>query len=220
MDGCLKAIGRLGCLVLILVGSGVVWWFRDPILHTASRYLGPHSTRLPPVADTSVGAPTPGAVSSTRAKLALLGAPGGPDSVILTPNEMASLMGGGIDWTVRKGFDSLRVELLDSSVAVHARLDTRVLPADALGPAARVLGPLEPLRMAGPVTIARPGLARWSVHELSLRGFPFPGPAVTRLARVIAGADSAGDVAVAVPATVGRISVHPTRVVCYRRAIP
>jgi len=216
VDGCLKAIGKLGCLAAILVAAGLAWWFRDPLLHVASRYLGPHSTRLPPVADTSVGAPTPGAVSSTRAKLALLGAPGGPDSVILTPNEMASLMGGGIDWTVRKGFDSLRAELLDSSVAVHARLDTRTLPADLLRTAGRVLGPLEPLRMAGPVTIVRPGVARWTVRELSLRGFPFPGPTVSRLAQAIAGADAEGDVSVTVPNTVGRIAVHPTRVVCYR----
>ena len=220
MDGCLKAVGRLGCLAAMLVVAALLWWFRDPLLHVASRYLGPHSTRLPPVADTSVGAPTPGAVRATAAKLAALGEPGGPDSVVLTPNEMASLLGGGIDWTVRKGFDSLRVELLDSIVAVDARLDTRVLPRDALGTAGRVLGPLEPLRMAGPIAVVRPGVARWTVRELSLRGFPFPGPAVTRLARVIAGADQDGEVSVAVPVAVARIAVHPTSVVCYRKAGP
>ena len=139
MDGCLKAIGRLGCLLAIVIAAGVAYWFRAPIMHTASRYLGPHSTRLPPVSDTSVGAPTPGAVRAVAAKLASLGAPGGPDSVVLTPNEMASLIGGGIDWTVRKGFDSLRVELMDGSIAVDARLDTRVLPRVAVGPAARVV---------------------------------------------------------------------------------
>lgn len=219
MDGCLKAIGRLGCLLAILILAGLAYWFRDPILHTASKYLGPHSTRLPPVSDTSVGAPTPGAVRAAAAKLASLGLAGGPDSVILTPNEMASLIGGGIDWTVRKGFDSLRVELLDSSVAVDARLDTRVLPRDALGPAEHVLATYEPLRMAGPVTIAKPGLARWTVRELSLRGFPFPSPAVNRLAKLVAGADD-GSVPVIVPPTVRRVAIHPTGVVCYRSARP
>lgn len=219
MDGCLKAIGRLGCLLAILILAGLAYWFRDPILHTASKYLGPHSTRLPPVSDTSVGAPTPGAVRAAAAKLASLGVAGGPDSVILTPNEMASLIGGGIDWTVRKGFDSLRVELLDSSVAVDARLDTRVLPRDALGPVEHVLATYEPLRMAGPVTIAKPGLARWTVRELSLRGFPFPAPAVNRLAKLVAGADD-GSVPVIVPPAVRRVAIHPTGVVCYRSARP
>lgn len=217
MDGCLKAIGRLGCLAAILIVAGLAYWFRDPLMHTASRYLGPHSTRLPPVSDTSVGAPTPGAVRSAAAKLASLGAPDGPDSVVLTPNEMASLIGGGIDWTVRKGFDSLRVELLDSSVAVNARLDTRVLPRDALGPVEHVVSTYEPLRMAGPVTIARPGVARWTVQELSIRGFPFPGPAVARLAKLVAGADD-GSVPIVVPPTIRRVVIHPTGVVCYRRA--
>lgn len=219
MDGCLKVIGRLGCLAAILIVAGLAYWFRDPLMHTASKYLGPHSTRLPPVSDTSVGAPTPGAVRAAAAKLASLGVTGGPDSVVLTPNEMASPIGGGIDWTVRKGFDSLRVELLDSSIAVNARLDTRVLPRDALGPAERVLSTYEPLRMAGPVTIAKPGVARWTVRELSLHGFPFPGPAVARLANLVAGADD-GSVPILVPPTVRRVAIHPTGVVCYRRARP
>ena len=217
MDGCLKTIGRLGCLAAILIVAGVGYWYRDPIMRTASRYLGPHSTRLPPVSDTSVGAPTPGSGRAAAAKLAFLGVPGGPDSVVLTPNEMASLIGGGIDWTVRKGFDSLRVELLDSSFALDARLDTRVLPRDALGPAEHVLAAYEPLRMAGPVTIARPGVAHWSVKELSLHGFPFPAPAVARLAKLVAGAED-GSVPVLVPPMIGRIAIHPTGVVCYRRA--
>jgi hypothetical protein len=217
MDGCLKVIGRLGCLAAILIVAGVVYWYRDPIMHTAAKYLGPHSTRLPPVSDTSVGAPTPGAVRAAAAKLASLSVPDGPDSVVLTPNEMASLIGGGIDWTVRKGFDSLRVELLDSSIAVNARLDTRVLPRDALGPAEHVLATYEPLRMAGPVTIAKPGVARWKVRELSLHGFPFPAPAVARLAKLVAGADD-GSVPVLVPPAIRRIAITPTGVVCYRRS--
>ncbi|HEX4632353.1 MAG TPA: hypothetical protein VH163_00875 [Gemmatimonadales bacterium] len=217
MDGCLKVIGRLGCLAAILILVGVAYWYRDPIMHSAAKYLGPHSTRLPPVSDTSVGAPTPGAVRAAAAKLASLGVPGGPDSVVLTPNEMASLIGGGIDWTVRKGFDSLRVELLDSSIAVHARLDTRVLPRDAMGPAEHVLATYEPLRMAGPVTIAKPGVARWKVQELSVHGFPFPGPAVARLAKLVAGADD-GSVPVLVPPALHRIAINPTGVVCYRRS--
>ena len=217
MDGCLKAIGRLGCLLAIVIAAGVAYWFRAPIMHTASRYLGPHSTRLPPVSDTSVGAPTPGAVRAVAAKLASLGAPGGPDSVVLTPNEMASLIGGGIDWTVRKGFDSLRVELMDGSIAVDARLDTRVLPRDALGPAEHVLATYEPLRMAGPVAITKPGVAHWKIQELSVHGFPFPSPAVNRLAKLVAGADD-GSVPVLVPTTVRRIAINPTGVVCYRRS--
>lgn len=220
MNGCLKGIGRLGCLVALLVVVALAWWYREPLLHTLSRYVGPRSTRLPPVADTSVGAPTPAAVRSANAKLASLGRPDGPDSVVLTRNEMASLVGGGIDWNIRHAFDSLRVELLDGSFAVNARLDTRIIPRDALGPLQGALAPQEPLRIAGPLAIVAPGKARWTVREISLRGFPFPPAAVTALARKMAGADADGAVIIAVDRAVGRIAIHPTGVACYRRPHP
>lgn len=207
----------IALMALLLVGA-VAWWYRDPILHIASRWLGPRRTALPPVADTAVGAPTPGAVSTGQRKLADLGRPGGPDSVVLTPNEMASLIGGGIDWTVRRSFDSLRVELSEGTFAVYARLDTRTLPKDALGPLAGIVGAHEPLRIAGPLAIDRPGLARWKIRELSLHDFPFPGPAVAQVARKVAGADADGGIPIVVDRAVARVVVHPTGVVCYRNA--
>ena len=130
MNGCFKGLVRLVLVLVVLLAATAAWWYRDPLMHTAERWFGKRSTRLPPVADTSVGAPTPGALLAAQGKLAALGAANGPDSVVLTPNEMASVVGNGIDWTVRKMFDSLRVELLDGRFAVSARLDTRRIPAE------------------------------------------------------------------------------------------
>ncbi len=216
MNGCLKGVVRLGCLVLVLAGGAVAWWYREPILHTAARWLGPRRSPLPPVTDT-VGAPTPKALSSGQAKLDRLGQRSGPDSVVLSANEMAALIGSGIDWSVRKTFDSLRVELLDGSIAVYCRLDTRVIPPDALGPLTGMLNPMEPLRIAGPIRIERPGSARWTIEELSLRGIPFPRPAVTQLAQRVAGADAAGAVPLRVSPAFTDVAIHPTGVVLYRQ---
>lgn len=212
----IKFFVRLVGLVLLAIVLLAAWWYRDPILHTASRWLGPKRTNLPPVADTAVGAPTPRALSSGNQKLAQLARPGGPDSVVLTPNEMAALIGSGIDWSVRKSFDSLRVELLDGSLAVHARLDTRTIPKDALGPIAGMLEEREPLRLAGPLVIERAGRARWSLRELSIRGFPFPPPAVQQVSRKLAGADATGGIAVTVSPAIAAIDIRPTGVVLYR----
>src|SRR2546425_11941677 len=104
-----------------MVAALVAWWFRAPLLHTAARWFGPHSTKLPSVADTAVGAPTPKALSSSQSKVERLKTPAGPDSVVLSPNEIAAMVGSGIDWSVRKSFDSLRVELLEGRVAVYCR---------------------------------------------------------------------------------------------------
>ncbi len=216
MNGCLKGLLRLAFLAIVLVAALVAWWFREPILRTAARWFGPHPTTLPPVADTAVGAPTPKALSSTQTKMDRLKQPSAPDSVILSANEVASMIGSGIDWTVRKSFDSLRVELLEGSLAVYCRLDTRVIPPEALGPLAGFLNPMEPLRFAGPLAIERPGTARFTVAELSLRGIPFPGPMVTHLAQRVAGADSTGAVPLRVSPAFADVAIHPTGIVLYR----
>lgn len=217
MNGCLKGIFKLGCLAAVVGALALAWWFREPILRTGARWFG-GSQALPPVGDTAVGAPTPAATASGKAKLASLGTAGGggPDSVVLTPNEMASLIGSGIDWTVRKTYDSLRVELREGELVLHARLDTRALPPGALGPLAGMVGPREPLQLGGTLTIERPGAARFMIREISLRGIAFPGPAVRSIARQMAGASPDGAIPLKVDPAVSDIAIHPTGVVLYR----
>lgn len=215
MNGCLKGALKLGCLVLVAGALVLVWWYREPILRTGARWFG-RSQALPPVADTAVGAPTPTAVASAQAKLKSLAT---VDSVVLTANEMASLIGSGIDWKVRKSFDSLRVELLDDAFAIHARLDTRSLPPDALGPLAGIVQPREPLRLGGTLTIERPGLAHFTIREISLRGFAFPGPAVKSVVRQLTGAED-GNIPVQVDRAIADVRLSPTGAVFYRRRRP
>jgi hypothetical protein len=216
VNGYLQGLFRLVALAAVVLVAAGAWWFREPLLRAASRWFGPHREPLPSTADATVGAPTPGALHSTQGKLDRLKRRAGPDSVVLSPNEIASLVGSGIDWSVRKSFDSLRVELFEGVIAVHCRLDTRVIPPDALGPFAGMLGPMEPLRIAGPIRIERPGVARWTIKELSLRGVAFPELLVQQLAQRIAGADADGAVALRVSPAFQDVAVHPTGVVLYR----
>jgi hypothetical protein len=216
MDGCLKGAFKLGCAILVIGVLACAWWFREPIIHTFASWFG-RSTALPPVADTAVGAPTPKAIASGNAKVGTLRTTAGPDSVVLTPNEMASLIGAGIDWNVRKMYDSLRVELQEGTLILHARLDTRALPPGTLGPFAGMFGAQEPLRMAGTVSIGRPGTAFYDVTEISLRGIEIPGPLVKQLTKQMAGASPNGAVPVKVDPAVTAVKVHTTGVVLYKR---
>lgn len=217
MNGCLRGLFRLVAFLLLLVGVALGWWYRAPLTQAFGRLVGRRDTALPPVSADSIGAPTPGALASAQEKLQALGRAGGPDSVMLSANETAALVGSGIDWTVRRSFDSLRVELLEGTLAVHARLDTKLIPKDNLGPLRGLLAEREPLRIAGPVEIRRPGIARWTVKELSLRGFPFPPAAVRSLAHQAAGADSTGTVGIRVDPAIVDARVHATGLVLYRR---
>src|SRR6058998_860966 len=216
MDGCLKGALKLGCAVVLIGALALAWWFRAPIMGTVAHWFG-RSTALPPVADTAVGAPTPTATASGQKKVGNLRTSTGPDSVVLTPNEMASLVGAGIDWNVRKMFDSLRVELQEGKLILHARLDTRALPPGTLGPFAGMFGEHEPLRMAGTVTIARSGTAFYDITEMSLRGIEIPGPFVKQLTKQMAGASPNGAVPVKVDPAVTAVKVHTTGVVLYKR---
>ena len=215
MNGCLKGLFRLGCLAVVIAALALAWWFREPILRTGARWFG-RPQALPPVTDTGVGAPTPAATASGNVKLGSLRTAGGADSVVLTPNEMASLIGSGIDWSVRKMYDSLRVELQEGALVLHARLDTRALPPGALGPLAGMVGPREPLQLGGTLVIERPGTARFTIREISLRGFAFPGPAVRSVARQMAGASPDGAIPLKVDPAVSDIAIHPTGVILYR----
>jgi hypothetical protein len=205
---------RLVAFVLLLVGVALVWWYRAPISQAFSRLVGRQDTALPPVAADSIGAPTPGALASAQGKILDLGRARGPDSVILSANESAALVGSGIDWTVRRSFDSLRIELLEGTLAVHARLDTRLIPPEALGPLHGLLAEREPLRSRR--SVDRPGIPA-GPSGADLRGFSFPSPAVRSLARQAAGAGTDGSVAIRVDPAIADVRVHPAGVVLYRR---
>lgn len=205
---------RLGCFVALVAAAVGAWMFRGPLGRAVGR-LGGREAPLPRVTS-SVGAPSPAAVASAEAKLAALGRTGGPDSVVLTANEVASWVGGGIDWSVRRTFDSLRVELRPDTLVLHARLDTKAVPPEALGPFAGFVEPREPLRIAGPVAIAAPGHARFTVAELSLRDFVFPPVAVRSLARRVAGAGEDGAFLVPVPTAVRALRLGGDGLVLYR----
>jgi hypothetical protein len=214
MNGCLKGLFRLGCAAVLICALALVWWFRAPIMQTFAHWFG-RSTALPSVSDTAVGAPTPRATASGREKVSRLETSAGPDSVILTPNEVASLIGTGIDWSVRKMYDSLRVELQEGTLVLHARLDTRALPPGTLGPFQGMFGAHEPLRMAGTLTVERPGLARYAIKEITLRGIEIPGPIVHSIASQMAGASN-GAIPLKVDPSISDVAVHPTGVVLYR----
>ena len=216
MNGCLKGAFKLGCAAAIILALALVWWFRAPIMSTFARWFG-GSQALPPVADTAVGAPTPSATASGQQKVTTLRRSTGPDSIVLTPNEMASLIGAGIDYRVRKTYDSLRVELQEDKLILHARLDTRALPPGTLGPFAGMFGDHEPLRMAGTVSVVRPGTALYDINEISLRGVSVPGPFIEQITKQMAGASPDGGVPVNIDPSVTDVKVHTTGVVLYKR---
>jgi len=85
------------------------------------------------VSDTGVGAPTPKALSSQQTKVDRLKQVTGPDSVVLSANEVASLIGSSMDWSVRKSFRLVRVELSEGTLPFTAGSTRELIPRTPWG---------------------------------------------------------------------------------------
>jgi hypothetical protein len=204
--GCLsfpfKLLGGLSLLLLLAIG----WLYRDRLGSELNRLLDRSESSEYPI---GAGRPGSRALGSARAKIDSLNG-WRADSVVLTPSEVASLIGAGLDPTVRRQLDSLRVELLDREVAVFAKLATARLPRELIGPLAIALREREPVQAAGPIEVTGPGTAEWRVQSFRIRDFPVPRDAVPRLMAKAFGDSAKQSIPLRIPAGVREIRVRPS----------
>ncbi len=191
-------------LVLIVVAAAAVsgaWLFRHEIL----RRVRPASERGAGPADGS-----PGARALARARDKIDSLHGwSADSVVLTPDEAASLFYESLPAGARRRLDSVRVTLETGSIRVTGLLETAAVPREKLGPLAGALKPYERITAEGPVSVRKAGEATWRVEALTLRGITLPEAASRELlGRALAGADD-GRVTMALPPGVADLHIRP-----------
>jgi hypothetical protein len=214
--GCLSApvrlLGWLGVIAALALG----WLYRDRLMQEGRRLLGSHAAVPPAVA---AGRPGARALESARSKVDSLNG-WRADSIVLTPAEVASLMGSGLDPEFRKELDSLQVELLEGEVAVRARIRTARLPKELVGPLGVALRAYEPLQAAGPLRVLGPGAGEWAIRSVRIRDFPLPDAMVPRLVSRALGDPSRHTVPWRVPPGVREIRLHPGSATLYGAARP
>jgi hypothetical protein len=213
--GCLtapfKVLGCLGLLAVLVVG----WLYRDRVLREARGlrdrvvHSSPAQSAGPPV-----GRPGPRSLARAQAKIDSLNG-WRADSVVLSPGEVASLMGQGLAPSFRKELDSLQVELLDGEVKVRARLHTARLPQEVVGPFANALRPDEPVEAIGPLRVTGPGAGEWAVRSFAIRGVPLPAPVVKRMVARALDDPSRETIPWRVPAGIRGVRVRPGGVTLY-----
>lgn len=203
--GCLSApfklLGGLGLIVLLIVG----WLYRDRLADELRRAFGSGTSGE----SVTSGRPGSRALLSARSKIDSLNG-WRADSVILTPAEVASMIGVGLDPSVRSQLDSLEVQLLDGSIGVSALLSTARLPRELTGPLAVALRPKERIEAAGPLQVVGPRQAEWAVHSFRIRNFPIPRDAVPKLVSRALGDSSRSTVPIRIPAGVREIRIRPS----------
>lgn len=162
------------------------------------------------------GRPSAAALASARSKQAAMRQASGPQSVTLSPDEMASLIQAGLHAEARRALDSIRVRLEPGRIALHAYLLTASLDT-LLGPIAMLLGPREPMAVAGPARSVKAGLIAWEPDNFTIRSFAFPQAAIPHLVNQLTGG-SDGTIPIAVPPTVRQIRIQPAGVTFSRQA--
>ncbi|HKU60242.1 MAG TPA: hypothetical protein VJQ44_03420 [Gemmatimonadales bacterium] len=211
MIGCLTAPFRaLGCLVVV-GGLALGWLYRDQVVRTARGWL--ERSEAPAVAALP-GRPGARALASAKSKVDSLNG-WGADSVVLTPSELASLVGDGMDAEVRRQLDSLRVEPLNGELRVRARLRTGRLPSDVVGPLAIALRESEPIEAIGPLRVLRPSVGEWDVRSIRIRDLPLPADVVHRVVAKVLGNPEQESVPIRVPSGVRAIRLTPGTAILY-----
>ena len=214
--GCLSApvrlLGWLGVIAALALG----WLYRDRLMQEGRRLLGSHAAAPPAVA---TGRPGARALESARSKVDSLNG-WRADSIVLTPAEVASLMGSGLDPEFRKELDSLQVELLEGAVAVRARIRTARLPKELVGPLGVALRAYEPVQAVGPLRVLGPGAGEWAIRSVRIRDFPLPDAMVPRLVSRALGDPSRHTVPWRVPPGVREIRLRPGSAILFGAARP
>jgi hypothetical protein len=211
LTGCLTAPFKLlGCLGL-LAALALGWLYRDRLVREGKRLLAGDQT---PPAAVSVGRPGRQALESARAKVDSLNG-WRADSVVLSPSEVASLVGSGMDPKLRDQLDSMRVRLLDGEIEVQARLRTARLPHDLVGPLAVALRETEPVKAAGPFQVTGAGEGEWKLRSFRIRDFPLPADAVPHLVARAFGDSTRHAVPVRIPRGIRDIRIRPAGATLY-----
>ena len=203
--GCLSApfklLGFIGLVAALIIG----WLYRDRLGTELHRMFNWSSSGEP----TGAGRPGTRASMSANAKIDSLNG-WSADSVVLTPSEVASLIGAGLDPDLRRQLDSLQVELGDGEVVVRAMLATARLPRELTGPLAVALRSKEPIKAGGPLTVVEPRKAEWEVRSFSIRDIPLPRDAVPKLVAKAFGDTTRRTIPVRIPAGIREIRVRPS----------
>lgn len=203
--GCITLPFKLLFILLLVVVLAAGWLYRDRVAGEAKALV---AFRAAPAA-AAVGRAAPAALRSARSKVDSLNG-WGADSVVLTANEAASLIGDAIEPRVRRQLDSLDVSLLDGEIEVRALVATARLPKELVGPLAIALRRRERIAAAGPLRVTGSRRAEWDVRRLSLRGFPLPKDLVPTVMAKALGERDRHDLALRIPKGVREIRVAPT----------
>lgn len=137
------------------------------------------------------------------------------DSIVLTADELASLLQAGLGGAAARYLDSVQVTLGTDHATVQAMLATEAIPRRALGPFRRFVRARERILVGGRLAVLGPEAGALRVDAVSLRGLPFPTAMIGRFMSTSLDASEDGTVRFQLPKGIRDLKVRPSGVVLY-----
>jgi hypothetical protein len=182
--GC---IGRLGCLVMLIIVGALAWLFRDRWLHLVGSGTGNRTDSAMVAGREGVWQPlTPQGGERARRALIALEQPTGPTTVTVAVPDLAAYVYQELARQLPPSADS--VEAMAQGDQLHLRASVRIQELGAkemLGPLAAMLGDRERLQIGGNLRVVRPGLGELVVREIRVGQLPVPPGLIPRIVRQI-----------------------------------
>jgi hypothetical protein len=219
MFGC---IGRLGCLLVLVVAGAVGWFTHDAWYPKVRARLG----GAPPAVATATAAKweplTP--EGSARARLAVgrLSSRDGPVYVDVAAGDLAAY---ALDPALRElSHDSVGAAALVSDDRLYVRAMVNIaelVDAKSLGPLGAIIGGKQEFTVRGRLEVVSPGHAQFRVDEIALKDLKLPSALIEKIVGRIQpknrdAATPANAIPVRVPRELADVRVAKGHVVLYK----
>ena len=211
MFGCL---GRLGCLIFILLAGIVAWLTRERWQPRVFGDRGSPTVTWEPLSDS--------AADRAQEAVASLSRSGGPAFVTLTGAEVASLLVSTAGYGLPAALDSVMAAIEEDRVRVRALVPLDAIRGlDALGPLSGLLDGREPIELSGTIGVVRPGLGEFRLSAVMVADLSLPQAAIPRLlgrldSRPRPEGVSPNGIAITLPEHVGDVRVSRGSITLYR----
>jgi hypothetical protein len=210
--GC---IGRIGCLIVLVLLGIAAWLTRDRWLPRLTHHTPVTTATAPPGWEplTDRGA------ERTRAALDRLSKPQGRAFETLSGSDVASYVFQTLARQMPAGTDSVRAMVVGDQVRLRASV--KVGELSGIGALAHLLGDRENVEMSGTFRVVHPGLAEFQVRQVKVGAVTLPASAVPELVhRFVRGQRPAGlsdsGLPLPLPSYIGDIRVANGKITLYK----
>lgn len=172
---------RLGCLVVIIVILGAVWYWYARVPNTPATANAPAGGTATSV---SSGWQPLTTADADRGRLAVesLGRQSGPVFANLTPAEVASYIFTVVAKQLPPSAKNAEAAIVGDRLYVRSDVDMKDFGGSkSLGPLGMLLGERDSVKFGGTINMLRPGLGEFLVQEVKIGKLDVPNALIPRL---------------------------------------